>query len=277
MILWERGIKMAALKKKTPWEQEWQNLSKKEEKFVARREEGPTSVLVKKLDRFIPEKLSGTLNAAFFKGFQVIFEKGTGIIEKTYSKDKKEANFKVDTYAHELMNNKKSARTFTKRAKSAKAANLMISSVEGIGLGLVGAGIPDIPLFIAMVLKSVYEVALSYGYEYESDEEKIFILKVIEAAMCDEDEFIEKNNELNDIIDYIAANGDEIGRWNIDKEEQMRATSRSLSEEMIYTKFLQGQFVIGIAGGVFDPIYVNRISNYAVLKYRRRFLRSKMA
>ena len=277
MILWERGIKMAALKKKTPWEQEWQNLSKKEEKFVARREEGPTSVLVKKLDRFIPEKLSGTLNAAFFKGFQVIFEKGTGIIEKTYNKDKKEANFKVDTYAHELMNNKKSARTFTKRAKSAKAANLMISSVEGIGLGLVGAGIPDIPLFIAMVLKSVYEVALSYGYEYESDEEKIFILKVIEAAMCDEDEFIKKNNELNDIIDYIAANGDEIGRWNIDKEEQMRATSRSLSEEMIYTKFLQGQFVIGIAGGVFDPIYVNRISNYAVLKYRRRFLRSKMA
>ena len=268
---------MAALKKKTPWEQEWQNLSKKEEKFVARREEGPTSVLVKKLDRFIPEKLSGTLNAAFFKGFQVIFEKGTGIIEKTYNKDKKEADFKVDTYAHELMNNKKSARTFTKRAKSAKAANLMISSVEGIGLGLVGAGIPDIPLFIAMVLKSVYEVALSYGYEYESDEEKIFILKVIEAAMCYEDEFIEKNNELNDIIDYIAANGDEIGGWNIDKEEQMRATSRSLSEEMIYTKFLQGQFVIGIAGGVFDPIYVNRISNYAVLKYRRRFLRSKMA
>ena len=229
MILWERRIKMAALKKKTPWEQEWQNLSKKEEKFVARREEGPTSVLVKKLDRFIPEKLSGTLNAAFFKGFQVIFEKGTGIIEKTYNKDKKEADFKVDTYAHELMNNKKSARTFTKRAKSAKAANLMISSVEGIGLGLVGAGIPDIPLFIAMVLKSVYEVALSYGYEYESDEEKIFILKVIEAAMCDEDEFIEKNNELNDIIDYIAANGDEIGGWNIDKEEQMRATSRSLS------------------------------------------------
>ena len=268
---------MASSRKKTPWEQEWHDLVRKEEKFIARRKEGPTSVLVKKLDRFIPEKLSGTLNAAFFKGFQVIFDKGTGIIEKTYNKDKKETDFKVDTYAHELINNKKSARTFTKRAKSSKMANLMISSVEGIGLGLVGAGIPDIPLFIAVVLKSVYEVALSYGYEYESDEEKIFILKVIEAAMCDEKEFIEKNNELNDIIDYIAANGDEIGRWNIDKEEQMRTTSRSLSEEMIYTKFLQGQFVVGIAGGVFDPIYVNRISNYAVLKYRRRFLRSRMS
>lgn len=268
---------MALLRKKTPWEQEWRDLAKKEEKFIARREEGPTSVLVKKLDRFIPEKLSETLNAAFFKGFQIIFEKGTGIIEKTYNKDKKEADFKVDNYAHELMQNKKSARTFTKRAKSSRTTNLMISSVEGIGLGLVGAGIPDIPLFIAMVLKSVYEVALSFGYEYESDEEKIFILKIIETAMCDEEDFIRKNNELNDIIDFISANGDVIGSWNIDKEGQMRATSRGLSEEMIYTKFLQGQFIIGIAGGVFDPIYVNRISNYAVLKYRRRFLRSRMS
>ena len=80
---------MASSRKKTPWEKEWLDLSKKEEKFIARRKEGPTSVLVKKLDRFIPSKLSDTLNAAFFKGFQVIFEKGTGIIEKTYNKDKK--------------------------------------------------------------------------------------------------------------------------------------------------------------------------------------------
>lgn len=120
------GIKMALLRKKTPWEQEWRDLAKKEEKFIARRKEGPTSVLVKKLDRFIPEKLSETLNAAFFKGFQIIFEKGTGIIEKTYNKDKKEADFKVDNYAHELMQNKKSARTFTKRAKSSRTTNLNI-------------------------------------------------------------------------------------------------------------------------------------------------------
>ena len=29
-------------------------------------------------------------------------------------------------------------------------------------------------------------------------------------------------------------------------------------------------------GGIFDPIYVNRISDYAVLKYRRRFLEGKL-
>ena len=78
-------------------------------------------------------------------------------------------------------------------------------------------------------------------------------------------------------IHQITLAGDRMPEdsWKVSKAEQMRATSACLSQEMIYTKFLQGQFVIGIAGGIFDPIYVNRISDYAVLKYRRRFLESK--
>jgi hypothetical protein len=41
---------------------------------------------------------------------------------------------------------------------------------------------------------------------------------------------------------------------------------------MIYTKFIQGFTILGVFGGIFDPVYVNRITNYAMLKYRRRFL-----
>ena len=140
-----------------------------------------------------------------------------------------------------------------------------------------GAGVPDIPLFIAMVLKSVYEIALSYGYRYDTDEEKVFILKMIQIAMLDEEAFVEATREFNELIDQLAADGDSLEGYSVYKEEQMRATSEALSNEMIYTKFLQGQLIIGVAGGIFDPIYVNRISDYAVLKYRRRFLKSKAA
>ena len=106
---------MAIFTKKTPWEKEWQDLLKKEAKFASKRKEGPTSVLMKKLDRVVPQKLSGTLNTAFFKAFQLVFEKGTGIIEKTYNKDKKETDFKVNTYASELTENRKTAKEFTRQ------------------------------------------------------------------------------------------------------------------------------------------------------------------
>lgn len=268
---------MSPMRKKSPWTKDWNELEKKEAKFTAKRQEGPTSALINKLDRFVPKKLSGTLDAAFSKGFALIFEKGTGVIEKTYNKEKRQADFQINTYASEVKGDRKSVRNFTKQAKSAKTANLLVSSVEGIGLGLVGAGIPDIPLFVAMVLKSVYEIALSYGYDYESDGEKVFILKIIEVAMYDEDEFVEQNDYLNDLIDSVVEDGDNFDEYEVNKEAQIKLTARALSKEMIYTKFLQGQFLIGIAGGIFDPVYVNRISNYAVLKYRRRFLKSKVS
>ncbi len=267
---------MALFNKKSPWEKEWEELLKKESKFAEKRQAGPTSVLINKLDRFVPEKLSGTLNAAFFKGFEMIFEKGTGVIEKTYNKQQKEKDFQINTYAAELGADRKSVRKFTKQAKSAKATNLLVSTVEGVGLGLVGAGIPDIPLFIAMLLKSVYEIALSYGYRYDTEEEKVFILRMIQVAMLDDEAFLEANMEFNDLIDQIVADGDSLEGYRVDKNAQMRATSEALSAEMMYTKFLQGTMIIGMAGGIFDPIYINRISDYAVLKYRRRFLRRNM-
>ncbi len=267
---------MALFSKKSPWEKEWEDLLKKESKFAEKRQAGPTSVLINKLDRFVPEKLSSTLNAAFFKGFEVIFEKGTGVIEKTYNKQQKEKDFQINTYAAELGADRKSVRKFTKQAKSAKATNLLVSTVEGVGLGLVGAGIPDIPLFIAMLLKSVYEIALSYGYRYDTEEEKVFILRMIQVAMLDDEAFLQANMEFNDLIDQIVADGDSLEGYRVDKTAQMRATSEALSAEMMYTKFLQGTMIIGMAGGIFDPIYINRISDYAVLKYRRRFLRRNM-
>lgn len=266
---------MAVFMKKSPWKKEWDDLKKKEAKFTEKRTAGPTSALINKLDKFVPDKLSDTLNEAFYKGFEVIFEKGTGVIEKTYNKEKRENDYQLNEYAAELKTDRKTARNFTKHAKSSKAKNLLMSGVEGVGLGLVGAGIPDIPIFIGMILKSVYEVALSYGYKYDTDGEKIFILKLIQTAMLDDEEFIRANAELNRLIDQAAGSGDSFDDCGADKAEQMKATAAALSNEMIYTKFLQGQMLVGVLGGVFDPIYVNRISDYAVLKYRRRFIRSK--
>ena len=50
-------------------------------------------------------------------------------------------------------------RTFKKGAAASSRKNLLLSTAEGVGLGVLGIGLPDIP-FTGMILKSIYEVAL---------------------------------------------------------------------------------------------------------------------
>ena len=71
---------------------------------------------------------------------------------------------------------RKSLKLIDSHGKKSKLLNSTISTFEGVGLGLLGIGIPDIPLFIAMILKTIYEIALSYGFNYEDEGEKIYIL-----------------------------------------------------------------------------------------------------
>ena len=145
------------------------------------------------------------------------------------------------------------------------AASLIEKEGIPVGMGVFGAGLPDIPLFTAMILKSIYEIALQYGFSYETEEEKYFILLLIRGAVADYDSFLKIDEEVDTFIDT------ELLPKYYSREGQIRSTAAELSKEMLYMKFLQGTMVIGAIGGVYDVIYMKRINEYAELKYRRRF------
>ena len=254
------------------WEKEWTALEKKEARYLMRRrEEKTSSALQQKLEEKIPEKLEETLNTAFIKAFDLVFEKGTGLIEKTYNKDQQKTDYQVREYAAGLKESRKTVKAFGRQSQGTRMKNLMISGVEGVGLGLLGIGLPDIPLFTAVILKSVYEIALSYGFEYESEKEQWFILKMIETALKKGEE-LERNNSL--LNAWIDQNG--IGETVKGRKEQSKETAAALAEALLYMKFLQGIPVVGIAGGAADTVYLKKITDYAELKYKRRFLRKKI-
>ena len=253
------------------WEKEWTALEKKEARYLMRRrEEKTSSALQQKLEEKIPEKLEETLNTAFIKAFDLVFEKGTGLIEKTYNKDQQKTDYQVREYAAGLKESRKTVKAFGRQSQGTRMKNLMISGVEGVGLGLLGIGLPDIPLFTAVILKSVYEIALSYGFEYESEKEQWFILKMIETALKKGEE-LERNNSL--LNAWIDQNG--IGETVKGRKEQSKETAAALAEALLYMKFLQGIPVVGAAGGVADTVYLKKITDYAELKYKRTFLRKK--
>lgn len=258
------------------------DLEVKEQKFIKQQENVEPSWVNQKLEGVVPKKLQETLNQAFKKAFELVFEKGNAIIEKTYNKEEQEKNYQVNAYASKIKQDKKAMAAFSKQAGTSRTKNLVISSVEGIGLGALGVGLPDIPLFTGLLLKSIYEIALSYGFSYEEEVEQIFILQLIETALLQGEDLIKANKEIDDwieqgIVNKVEGRGQEVestGKYSIDKKKQIEQTARALSKALLYMKFIQGIPIIGIVGGIADTIYLNRITTYVHLKYKRRFLKS---
>lgn len=242
-------------------------MERKEARYLRKRQEEKSSPMQEKISEKIPEKLEQTLNGAFQKAFALVFEKGTSVIEKTYNKEKHRQAYQVNEYAARLGASRKTVRAFSRQAEAGNAKNLLISGVEGAGLGLLGIGLPDIPIFTGVLLKSIYEIALSYGFSYETEEEQCFILKLIETAFLRGGPLLQNNKELNGWIDGTAV-------ISLDRRQGIRNASRSLAEAMLYMKFIQGIPVLGVAGGLADPVYLKQVTDYAKLKYKRWFLKN---
>ncbi len=155
-------------------------LEKHEQKFLNQDDhpflKSNITPMVNKIQTKIPEKLQTTLDKAFYMGFHLVFEKGNPIIEKTYHKETIEMEYDLNNYAIEKHLNKKHLKKLDRSSKHSKTINESIAAVEGGVLGLLGIGLPDIPLFLGVIIKTINEIALSYGYFYTSDEEKAYML-----------------------------------------------------------------------------------------------------
>ena len=106
----------------------------------------------------------------------------------------------MDSHALKRSESRKNLRAFSRRSRLANTRNLAISLGEGIATGLPGIGLPDIPLFIGMILKSIYEIALSYGFSYDTDGERIFILRLIRTSLLKGPELETETDAVNRLI-----------------------------------------------------------------------------
>lgn len=259
---------MAIWNRQTPWEKEWKKRNAQEERFLAGRQEGSLGPVERLAKEHIPPKLQETLDAAFMKAFEVMFTKGSGIIEKTCGKGKKTIDYQIRSYEEELRQDRKSLKAFRKKAGGIRAANLAVSAVEGVGLGFLGIGLPDIPLFTGVIFKTLYEIALNYGYPYEDEQEQIFLLKIVEAAVSKGPRLQELDRELNRWMDGGQP-------FETSRKEQIERTAKALSGDLLYMKFVQGIPVAGIAGGISDVRCLSAVAAYGDMKYQRRFLMAR--
>ncbi len=246
-------------------------IKQKEEKLMQKTGDNLFKSITDKVEDKIPPELYDKLQQAFYLGFKTVFEKGNIIIEKTYDKNELEIHHRVFDQSFDLIDKKKSLKGMNKMAGQNNLRNLGLTAVEGSGLGLLGIGLPDIPVFIGVVLKSVYEIALSYGYDYNKIDEQYFILKLLEASLAPDEEKEDANQQVDKLIGYYTKQVP-IG---YDLDLQMRQTADRFAADMLCIKFIQGLPLVGVIGGPANVAYCKKITDYARLKYQKRYLMQK--
>jgi len=219
------------------------------------------------LEEKLPRKVYNGLESAFCKGFSVVFSKGRGIIEKSYRKENIQEDQNIREYALQVKGGRKELRQMVKSANRSHARNMAITTVEGVGLGALGIGMPDIVLFISAILRGVYETALNYGYDYVEREEQLLILKMLSAALSTGEEWQQRNQE----IDRIMSGGEQDTSDDA-YQAQLHDTASVFAVDMLLLKFVQGLPIVGILGGAANPVYYRKVLRYVQLKYRKRWL-----
>lgn len=219
------------------------------------------------LESKIPPKVYSNLEAAFCKGFSIVFEQGKVVIEKGFRKANIQADHKIRDYAVQVKGGRRELKQMRKSASRSDFLNLVATTVEGIGLGALGIGLPDIVLFLGTLLKGIYETALNYGFDYDSPQERLLILKMMAASLSSGEEWEQRNREVEDMLMYEPA---EITETMF--QEQMKETASVFAMDMLLLKFIQGLTIVGIIGGAANPVYYNKVMKYIQLKYQKRYL-----
>lgn len=253
-------------------EKELRRIEKSEERLCRQAEKKREPIWKVKLEEKIPPIIMTGLQKAFSKAFYLVFEKGSAIIEKTYNRDFLEKEFQIKDFAIDLKGSRKEIKNLKRDVAGGNVSNTLITTAEGIGLGFLGIGIPDTVLWVGILLRGVYETSLKNGFDYEMPEEKIFILKMLEAAMLTGEEWKKTNTYVDSYIEtdaHVIPTDDDI-------KQQIEKTSNAFATDMLVTKFIQGLPIVGIVGGATNPMYYNKVMSYVQLKYRKRYLRGKI-
>ncbi|MGX8774480.1 MAG: EcsC family protein [Bacillota bacterium] len=131
----------------------------KELKYIAKQERklqkqamASEKTWKKAIESVIPEKIYVNLRAAFATAFNIIFEKGVDVIEKTYSKERLLKDFESQDLAVDDIQTRRELRKFRSSVSSSKRWKSIITTAEGVGLGVLGIGLPDIVLFLGFIL-----------------------------------------------------------------------------------------------------------------------------
>ena len=245
---------------------ELKRAEQKEKDYLRKRAKRKTTLLNALAEDRVPKEIQSKLNEAFCKAFQVIFDRGMPAVERTINRRGIENRWEENIHHAQILRDTSSIQNISREATKDSMRGMILSGVSGVGLGVLGIGLPDVPVFAGMIMRDVCTRALNYGYHYDTDEEKYFILLLIRGAFV----FGRELEDLNEKANRFMKTGQI--PVNTSLENEVKLTSQAISAEILASKFVQSLPVVGMVGGAYDMLYMSWIAAYTDLKYRKRML-----
>ena len=222
------------------------------------------------LEKKIPEKVYSGLESAFCTGFSLVFQQGRKIIELTYKKEELQRSHALRDWKVKTAASRSDLNQMRKSARRSDGVNMAVTTAEGIALGALGVGMPDIVLFLSTLLKGIYETATHYGFGYESRQEQYLILRMMEASLKQGRDWLRCNEKVDALLDADSEISEEVF------QHQLKKTASAFAMDMLLLKFIQGMPVVGVLGGAANPVYYNKVMKYVQMKYRKRYLMKQL-
>lgn len=210
-------------------------IQKKEQKYLEK-----TAVHSGIMDKIsIPEKAQTALTAAFAQGLGWMMEKGDGLIRRGISEAEiRQAFLEQDSQANQRIG-RRQLRAIGAKARRVRRCGSGAALAEGIGLGVLGIGLPDIPLFLGVLLRGIYQIALSYGVDVRQEGEQVYLMLLLACAAAPERE---RQDRLDQIAREIQAGKAAQENLQLTKQE----AAESLAQGMLTAKFIQGLPLVGV-------------------------------
>lgn len=169
-----------------------------------------------------------------------------------------------------------SIRSLDAAAKECMKFNITAASLEGGITGTAGFNglLLDLPLLYGLLFRSIQEVAICYGYEIDTPEEKLHILKILELGHIPDE--VSRRNTIGELHALQIAIRGGITLNQIEKTiiyKGLQALSEKIGLFMIRRKLVLAMMIIGgISGAALNYLMAKEISEAAFHTYRMRAL-----
>lgn len=225
------------------------------------------------LEERIPPGIRSNLEKAFQKAFETMLGSGgTWVVEHTYQKGKTMERFRMWEQPLTPKQAKAELKRMERQGRNAQLLGRLAAGAEGTVLGVLGIGLPDIPVILALLLRSLYQSADRYGFSYHSPEERQYLLLLLQGALTQGEERLHYSRE----ADTLGRALDHGWAIEVNVEETVASTSRCLARELLLVKFVQGIPLVGAVGGLSNLSISGRVARYGRIKYQKRFLEKKV-